>query len=248
LVRAIGQGAMSSVFLAESSDGEVAIKRLHPQLSCHPEQVALFAAEAQLARRFQHENLVHAFDSGAAGEQHFIAMELVRGPNLAESLARSRPSPLTVTRIVRSLCRGLAAVHGAGIVHADVNPTNVLVGGDGVVKLTDFGVATPASTAQPEVRGTYAYMSPEQARGGPLDARSDLFSLGVLLWELWTGERLFRRDAHYLTLAAVVEAEPRPIGDPARDCVLEKALAKAPEARYSSAAEFSAALRALSLE
>src|SRR5262245_4942890 len=102
---------MSSVFLAETDNQEVAIKRLHPQLSRRPEQVALFAAEAELARQLSHENLVHAFDAGDVGDQHYIAMELVRGPNLAQSLERSRPSPRTAARIVRSLCRGLSAVH-----------------------------------------------------------------------------------------------------------------------------------------
>jgi serine/threonine-protein kinase len=247
LTRIIGQGAMSSVFLAETESGEVALKRLHPQLSRYPEQVALFAAEARLARQFSHENLVHAFDAGDVGDHHFIAMELVRGPNLAQSLERSRPSPRTTARIIRSLCRGLSAVHRAGIVHGDVTPTNVLVGGDGMVKLTDFGVATPAGTSQPEVRGTYAYMSPEQARGQAIDPRSDLFSVGVLLWELWTGERLFRRKAPYLTLAAVVEEEPPPVGDSERDALLRKALAKEPALRFASAGELAAALRALTL-
>jgi serine/threonine-protein kinase len=241
----IGQGGVASVFRAEGPEGEIAIKRLHPQMARQPDQVALFVAEGELAQRFRHENLVHAMEAGEAEEGRYIAMELVRGPNLAQLCELRPPNRRAAARIVAAICAGLDHLHREGYVHCDVNPTNVLVGPERTVKLTDFGVTSESGRRQEEVRGTYAYMSPEQARGGALDPRSDVFSAGVILWELWSGQRLFRRDAHYLSIAAVVEDAVPSLGEPALDELLGGALAKEPAQRYPSCAELAERLESL---
>jgi eukaryotic-like serine/threonine-protein kinase len=242
LVQTIGEGGLSSVYLARSETaGEVALKRLHREIGRRPGQAALFEEEGRLASRFTHQNLVHAFETGAIGPDHYIAMELVRGPNLAQMLETKQPTRRGAARVVRDVCAALEHVHEGGIVHCDVTRTNILVDPERA-KLTDFGVATPMGEAQLAVRGTWAYMSPEQARGLQVDRRSDVFSVGVILWELLARKRLFRRPEPYLTLAAVVE-EPTPLlDDRALNVVVQKALAKDANERYQTCAALADAL------
>ncbi len=276
LERTINVGSIGQVFLARRAEGRgdadsgaepIVVKRLHRELARRPAHVQLFLEEGRMARRFRHANLVHAFDAGTverltqsprrwreesacgalAGGDHYIAMELVRGPNLAQLVERGPVPPRAVLRIAADLCRGLQHMHGGGVVHCDVSPTNILVGPDRV-QLTDFGVANPAGEPQPQVRGTVAYMSPEQARGEAVDGRSDVFAVAAIVWELLAGRPLFHRAQPYLSLAAVVE-DPLPQVDAAATPALAalapalgRALAKLPAERTSSCAELAAAL------
>jgi serine/threonine protein kinase len=255
LERTINVGSIGQVFLARRAEhgrngvAPVVVKRLHRELARRPVHVQLFQEEGRMARRFRHDNLVHAFDAGTVERDHYIAMELVRGPNLAQLVERGPVAPRAALRIAVDLCRGLDHMHRNGVVHCDVSPTNILVGPDRV-QLTDFGVTNPVGEPQPQVRGTVPYMSPEQARGLPLDGRSDVFAVGAILWELLARRPLFLRSAPYLSLAAVVE-DPVPDlaatahSDPALAALapsLGRALAKDPAERLMSCADLAAAL------
>jgi serine/threonine protein kinase len=242
---------------AGASDGEpLVVKRLLRELARRPEHVEMFIEEGRMARRLRHENLVRAFDAGTVEgvlrgpgrdlryEDHYIAMELVAGPNLAQLAGRGPVPARAALRVAADLCAGLEHMHREGVVHCDVSPTNVLVGPDRAL-LTDFGAASRLGLPQRRVSGTVPYMSPEQARGLAVDARSDLFAVGVILWELLAGRPLFQRAAPYLTLAAVVE-DPAPLLDgelAAIAPILARALAKNPDERQVSCAELGAALR-----
>ncbi len=277
LERTINVGSIGQVFLARRADEKngaqpIVVKRLHRELARRPAHVQLFVEEGRMARRFRHPNLVHAFDAGTverpahhpgrrreesaggtpAGADHYIAMELVRGPNLAQLLERGPAPPRAALRIAADLCSGLSHMHAGGVVHCDVSPTNVLVGPDRV-QLTDFGVTNPAGEPQPQVRGTVPYMSPEQARGEPVDGRSDVFAVAAIVWELLAGRSLFHRAQPYLSLAAVVEDPLPPVDaatNPALAAVtpaLSRALAKLPAERTASCAELAASLAAAGL-
>jgi serine/threonine-protein kinase len=254
LHRLIAAGSFSEVFLAEAyaetppADGErrpLVIKRLHRELARLPEHVELFREEGRLAQQLEDRHLVHAFEAGQVGDHHYIAMELVQGPNLAQLLALERPPVARALAIVCEVASGLDHVHRSGLVHCDVGPSNILVGPERT-QLTDFGVASAAGHPQRQVRGTFAYMSPEQARGERLDRRSDVFSLGAVLWELLKHAPLFQRRERYLTLAAVVE-DPTPSIDDAGlaplEPILQRALAKDPADRFESCLTMVAALR-----
>jgi serine/threonine protein kinase len=262
LEQTINVGSVGEVFLARWLDraeggGETfVVKRLHRELARRPAHVEMFVDEGKMALRFAHPNLVHAFDAGSIvrerGERdHYIAMDLVRGPNLAQLAARGPLPVRAVVRIARDLCAALGHMHAAGVVHCDVSPTNILIGPERT-QLTDFGVSNPSGQPQPQVRGTIAYMSPEQARGEPIDGRSDVFSIGVVSWELLARRPLFLRAAPYLTLAAVVE-DPVPAfddddhggGDPslvALVAVLRRALERDVSRRWATCEQMAAAL------
>ena len=258
LEQTINVGSVGEVFLARwldraaDGDGQFVVKRLHRELARRPAHVELFADEGKVAQRFAHPNLVHAFDAGSIergrGERdHYIAMDLVRGPNLGQLAARGPVPAGAVLRIARDLCAALGHMHAAGVVHCDVSPTNSLIGPERT-QLTDFGVTNPSGQSQPQVRGTVAYMSPEQARGQPIDGRADIFSIGVVGWELLARRPLFLRAAPYLTLAAVVE-DPVPAfddgGDPsltALAAVLRRALERDVTRRWATCEQMSAAL------
>jgi eukaryotic-like serine/threonine-protein kinase len=255
LERTINVGSIGEVFLARANESEpIVVKRLHRELARRPAHVQLFLEEGRMARRFRHHNLVHAFDagtverdSGTVERDHYIAMDLVSGPNLAQLMERGPIAPRGALRIAADLLRGLDHLHESGIVHCDVSPTNVLIGPQRV-QLTDFGVTNPVGEPQPQVRGTVPYMSPEQARGLAVDGRSDLFAVGAIVWEMFARRPLFLRSAPYLSLAAVVE-DPLPdageAGGPALALlapVLARALAKDPGERPLSCADLAAAL------
>jgi serine/threonine protein kinase len=260
LEQTINVGSVGEVFLASrpdparDDDGQLVIKRLHRELARRPAHVELFIEEGQMAQRFVHPNLVHAFDAGSVlrdgGERdYFIAMDLVRGPNLAQLAARGPVPPRVVRRIASDLCMALGHMHTSGVVHCDVSPTNILIGPERT-QLTDFGVTNPSGKPQPQVRGTIAYMSPEQARGQAVDGRSDLFSIGVVSWELMARRSLFLRAAPYLTLTAVVEDPIPEVADPAMAAlapVLRRALVRDLDGRWPTCEAFAEALAALDL-
>jgi serine/threonine protein kinase len=255
LARPINVGSVGEVFLArraEPAEGELVIKRLHRELARRPAHVELFIEEGRTAQRFAHPNLVHAFDAGSVergGERDFyIAMDLVRGPNLAQLAGRGPVPQRAAHRVALDLCAALGHMHEAGVVHCDVSPTNILIGPERT-QLTDFGVTNPAGQPQPQVRGTVAYMSPEQARGEPIDARSDIFSIGAVSWELLARRPLFLRAAPYLTLAAVVEdpVPPLPDAHPELERLIRRALARSVDERWPSCSAFRDALAAVPL-
>ncbi|HEY5926291.1 MAG TPA: serine/threonine-protein kinase [Kofleriaceae bacterium] len=224
----LGGGGMAEVFIgsmlgAEGFSKRVAIKRVLPGYSDNPAFAQMFVAEAQISSRLQHPNIVSVldFDRDAEGRL-FLVMELVDGKDL-DGLAASGNLPFPVIIFVISeMLRGLGHAHdlpsGAelrGIVHRDVSPHNVLLGWDGTVKVSDFGIAkarqASEATASVFIKGKPAYMSPEQANGQSLDGRSDLFAVGVMLWEMLTGHRLFVGEDTRATLAAVLFGQiPRP--------------------------------------
>ena len=275
LQRKLAEGGMAEVFLAKQTGMEgfeklVVVKRILPQLCSDDAFVKMFLNEARVAARLNHPNVVQIFDLGKLGEQYFIAMEYVHGEDLRDLIrvatdADKRPPLGLACRIVADTLAGLHYAHtrvGAdgkplGLVHRDVSPQNVLVTFEGSIKLCDFGIAKAtraidaAQTQAGLLKGKYAYMSPEQARGQAVDARSDVFCAGILLWELATWQRLFKRPTEMSTLMAVAEEPvraPRSVDAliPAElDRLIMKALARQPEARFASAQEMRAALESL---
>src|SRR5688572_513451 len=227
LLRRLAVGGMAEIFLARR-DGPagfskvVALKRILPHLSTLPEFVSMFLDEARLAARLTHPHVVQIYDFGEVEGTYFISMEYVPGEDLLAAIKRARElerpvPPIVACSILSAVCDGLHYAHelrdeygkALGIVHRDVTPSNVLISFDGVVKLADFGIAKAehrsTHTAVGALKGKYAYMSPEQAKGEKLDRRSDLFSLGVAAHELLTGRRLFARDSELAVLKAITE-------------------------------------------
>ncbi len=273
----IGRGGMASVHLAKVTGPAgftktVAVKQLHTETSADPAILAMFVDEVRLASRINHPNVVSILDvvqkDSASGPELLLVMDFVRGASLAQlqrEAVREKgrmPSGI-VLRLLTQALYGLHAAHEAraddgerlDIVHRDVSPQNILVGVDGVARLTDFGVAKAAwrvqSTANGQVKGKLSYMSPEQISGREIDARSDLFSMGVVAWELLAGQQLFNHETPAATLQAIALCElpeirsvapglPEAVG-----ALLQKALARKPEDRFESALAFAAALESL---
>ncbi|MCU1283035.1 MAG: serine/threonine protein kinase [bacterium] len=255
---------MAEVFLARrpGPDGfekRVALKRILPHLAKQADFVAMFLDEAKLAAGLDHSHIVHIHDFGKDNDAYYLAMEYVCGEDLAAIVRRANELkgrlPLAdVATILVAACEALHHAHEQGVVHRDVTPANLLVSYDGVVKLADFGIAKSqqvASRAQTTVgtlKGKVPYMSPEQARARPLDRRSDLFSLGVVAWELLTGKRLFHRRNELDTLRAVQMCDvpslsaTRPDVPPALAAAIETALEPKAEDRWTTAAEMAQAL------
>jgi eukaryotic-like serine/threonine-protein kinase len=270
LLKRLATGGMAQIYLArrpgsDAPDKLLVLKRILPHLSENDEFVRMFLDEARIAARLAHPNVVQIYDLGAEGDTFFIAMEYIHGVDArrlwkrAETSSRPLPVPL-VCRILLEASAGLDYAHKKtdasgrplGIVHRDVSPQNILVTFDGGVKVVDFGIAKAADqatvTRSGVLKGKYSYMSPEQASGQRVDRRSDVFALGVVLHELLTGGRLFKRSSDMLTLSAVAEcnvpvpSQVAPRVPPELDAIVLKALAKDPEARYQHAQELQRAL------
>jgi len=265
-------GGMAEVFSATRLGPggfakRVAIKRVLPDLSRDPSFVAMFLEEARLASQLNSANLVQVFDFGEEHGAYFMVMELVEGLDLAALLAKCGALPVPATmHLARGLCAALRDLHGAvgddgtplGIVHRDVTPANVLLSRRGVVKLGDFGVAKAKArslrTARDAIKGKLAYLSPEQARGDELDARADLYGLGLVLFEALTGERYLtaENDAAFLRAAERpvwrAPSSLRPELPMALDRLLARLLAAEPERRLVSAEAVLAELRVAGLE
>jgi len=245
----IASGGLGEVWRAERDGTSAALKRLHAHLLHLPEARELFATEQHLATTLpRHPAVVHALEIGDVDGRPYLAMELAAGEDLRRLLAPEPPPELPAPlpralalAIVAAACDAAAHLHAHGWVHGDLNPSNLIVDADRVV-LVDLGVARRAGTGGP-VRGSHAYMAPEQVRGGPWTPTTDVFALGVLLWELLSGARLFHRGQPWLSQAAVIEQEPPPLDDPALDAIAQAALAKDPARRIASASELAARLR-----
>ncbi|MBK8994144.1 MAG: serine/threonine protein kinase [Myxococcales bacterium] len=254
-------GGMSEVQLAERRDApgrRFALKLLLPELCADPERVEQFRAEAELGCRFEHASVARVVDRGEVDGRSFLATEYVSGLDLSRTTerlaAQGQRLPIAeVLAIVKSVAEALHYVHELGLVHHDVNPDNILLSDDGQVKLIDFGVTRPAGPSNGLLLGKVAYAAPEQLEGKPVDRRADVFSLGVVLHELLTGRRLFKRETEPQTLLAVVEARIPPPSElspelpHALDAVVTRALRREPKERYSSAAELGGALGAVTL-
>jgi len=266
----LASGGMGGVYVARAQgvagfERLVAIKVLHPHLAHEEEFISMFLDEARLAARIRHPNVVPTLDvSDTEGAGYFIVMDYVEGDHLGALLRASAhagqrlPEPVVV-RILMDALAGLAAAHGLvdergdplNLVHRDVSPHNIMVGKDGVSRLTDFGVAKAevrlSSTREGQFKGKLSYMAPEHASTGDADQRSDIFSMGIILWECLAGRRLFKGENNAATLNLVLSEPIVPISSfsPSLthfDPVLERALARPPRDRYQTADDFLDAL------
>ena len=249
----IAVGGLGEVWRATRGEQTAALKRLHTHLVRNDEARALFANEQQLAMGLpRHPNVVHALDVGHVEGRPYVALEVADGEDLRRMLAPpatrevARPPGCVLPRtravaIVRAACAAAGHLHRFGWVHGDICPSNLIVDDDDRLVLVDLGVARKTATAGP-VRGTHAYMAPEQVRGEAWTPATDVFALGVILWELIADRRLFHRGPAWLSMAAVVEEPVPPLADATLDAVAQAALAKDPAARIASAAELAARL------
>ncbi len=256
IVSPLGKGAMGQVYLAHDTvlDRDVALKVMVAQIADDPELKTRFEREARAVAKMTHPNVVMVFDLGSHVDgSPFIAMELLKGQDLQKA-SRQTP-PLTVERkvaIIVQVLAGLAHAHQAGIVHRDIKPANIFIQEDGSVKIMDFGVArltTASMTGTGNIVGTADYMSPEQVKGAKVDGRSDLFSVGCMLFELAAGRRPFHSDNLMAIFYKITHEEanfdliPQGAEYDALMPILKKALAKDIEERYQTAYEFAVDLR-----
>ena len=265
ILRLLAVGGMAEIYLARVTGIEgfakaVVLKRILPELANNPEFVEMFLDEARLAATFQHPNVVQVYDIGRVEGSYFFTMEYVHGEDVRGILAAAKEKRRGLKlahalSIVYGAAAGLDYVHDQkgldgqplSTVHRDVSPANVMVTFDGGVKLVDFGIAQAVArqikTKSGATKGTVTYMSPEQCRGADIDRRSDVFALGILLFELTTGTRLFRKVNDYAIAHQLVnEDAPRPSSrregyPPGLERIVVKALARDPEARYQTAEE-----------
>ena len=254
VLRRLGVGGMADVYLAEDATlgRQVAVKVLLSRYSGDAQFVERFRREAQAAASINHPNIVNIYDWGPVDGTYYIVMEYVEGETLKDRIRREgRCSPGEAVRVTLELLAAVQVAHGAHIVHRDIKSQNILIDAAGTVKVTDFGIAKADDSQMTEagsILGTAQYLAPEQAKGEPVDERTDLYSVGVVLYEMLTGGVPFRGDsAVTVALKHVNEQPPEPAelvpGTPySLNQIVLKALAKDPDLRYRSAAEFSADL------
>ncbi|HET6465896.1 MAG TPA: serine/threonine-protein kinase [Nitrospiria bacterium] len=271
LIDKVGTGGMAELFMAKQTglkgfEKVMAIKRILPHLTEDAEFISMFINEAKLAALLTHQNIVQIFDLGHVENSYFIAMEYVMGKDLRTILQRAKALNLPMSighamLIITKVCAGLDYAHrkkdlagrDLNIVHRDVSPQNILVSYEGEVKLVDFGIAKAASQSSETrtgiLKGKLSYMAPEQAWGRAVDRRADIFAVGILLFELLTGHKLFKGDNDFNTLEKVREAkvEPTPTSlnkqvAPELEAIILKALAREPDNRFQSASELQTAL------
>ena len=273
VIEKIASGGMAEVFRAESAGLEgfkktVAIKRVLPHLSEKKQFIGMFLDEARLSAHLSHSNCVQVFDIGVGDNTYFIVMEFVDGADLKAIIDQARrggkPFPLELGALIcLRICEGLSYAHEAGdghghtlgIVHRDMSPPNVLITRHGEVKIVDFGLAKANSQLEKSepgiIKGKFSYLSPEAALGQPIDHRTDIFAVGIILWEMLAGRRLFLGDSDLDTVRQVQAARIPPIkqfhphATPELERVLAKALARDPQQRYQSARELGRDLNTL---
>ncbi len=272
LIAKLATGGMAEILLArEEVDGErnlVVIKRVLPHLLTEARFVEMFQDEGRLAAQIDHPNVCRVFDSGSIDGTHFIAMEYMHGVPLSRMLigAARTKKPIDIDLVVGIVMQCTAGLHHAhelraadgsplDVVHRDVSPPNVFVTTKGIVKMLDFGVAKARGSTQNTrtgtVKGKNSYMSPEQIEGHDVDRRSDVFSLGIVLWEALTTKRLFSRDTDFETFTAITKSDipdlqrQRPAISDALATVVKKALSQDREDRYNTMKEFGEALAAV---
>lgn len=268
----LGEGGMGVVYKARDQhlDRFVGIKVLPPELVADPDRKRRFAQEAKAASALNHPNIITIHDIASENGRDFIVMEYVQGKTLGQLIPRRGLKLNEVLKYAIQIADALAKAHTAGIVHRDLKPGNIMVGEGGLVKVLDFGLAK--LTERPEVKeneatgtlqprtdegmivGTASYMSPEQAAGKPVDARSDVFSFGSVLYEMVTGKRAFQGDSPMSTVSAVLREDPKPVGDLVAglprelERVINRCLRKEPSRRFQGMADLKVALEELKEE
>lgn len=273
VVEKLESGGMAEVFRAESEGlqgfrKQVAIKRVLPHLSEKKRFISMFLDEARLSAQLSHSNCVQVFDIGVGDNAFFIVMEFVDGANLkslaeaVRKLGQEFPVPAAAF-VAQEICKGLAYAHELtdssgmplNIVHRDMSPPNVLITKFGEVKIVDFGLAKATSQLEKSepgiIKGKFSYLAPEAALGGDVDLRADIFAVGIILWELLSGRRLFLGDTDFATVKMVQQAQVPPLRQMRPDVpeeldrLLARALAKDPSMRYGSARDLGRDLTAL---
>ncbi len=254
----MGEGGMATVYCGTDTllRRRVAIKVLRAQYASDEEFVRRFYQEAESAAKLSHPNIVNTYDVGREGQTYFIVMELVDGPSLAEMISSDGklPEPVAIDYAAQ-ICNGLAYAHRQGLLHRDIKPANILITKDDVVKLSDFGIAramsqqTMAMTRPGLIMGSVYYLSPEQAQGLELHETSDLYSVGIVLYQMLTGKLPYTGESP-VTVALKHVSDPVPVIDPAETgvspalaAIVNKLLQKQPENRFQSASEVASALR-----
>jgi serine/threonine protein kinase len=257
ILEKLGEGGMGVVYKAEDTElrRPAALKFLSPGALANGEEEARFIHEAQSSASLDHPNICTVYEIGQAGEHTFIAMAYVEGENLRDRLDSGRPFKVTeAVDIAIQVAEGLQEAHSKGIIHRDVKSSNIMVTESGRAKIMDFGLAkSPRLTAPEEstTLGTVAYMSPEQTRGEDVDGRSDIWSLGVVLYEMVAGERPFKGDYEQAVVYSILNQEPEPVTAmrsriPVElEQIINKALEKNPNRRYRDAHELVTDLRRL---
>src|SRR5947208_1598541 len=249
IMRKLGTGGMANVYLAEDQElgRRVAIKFLNERHAGDDQFVERFRREAKNAAGLSHPNIVNIYDRGEAEGTYYIAMEYLEGRTLKQLLVAHGPTPIPIAlEYTRQVLAALGFAHRHGIVHRDIKPHNVVVGPDGRLKVTDFGIARSGTSQMTEagsIIGTAQYLSPEQARGSPVDQRSDVYSVGIVLYEMLTGSVPFTGDTpleiamKHLSAVPEPPSAKRPEVPRSLDLVVLRALAKNPEDRFGSADE-----------
>ena len=254
----VGTGGMSSVYRAHDRllERDVALKVLHQQFVADTDYVERFRREARSVAQLSHPNIVTVIDRGEQDGRQFIVFEYINGENLKALVEREGPLPeQDAVRLALQIARALGFAHDNGLVHRDVKPQNVLLNGDGQAKVTDFGIARSLAvkgglTQTGTVMGTSDYIAPEQARGSRVDAQSDIYSLGAVLYELLTGEVPFPGDNFVAVAMRHINEPPpnvrerRPDVSPRLDALIRRAMAKEPRDRFGSMDELCAELTA----
>jgi beta-lactam-binding protein with PASTA domain/predicted Ser/Thr protein kinase len=256
VLQRLGSGGMADVYCAEDSQlgRRVALKILHRRFAEDQQFVERFRREASSAAGLQHPNIVGIFDRGEWDGTYYIAMEFVEGRTLKDIIREKGPAPPeAAVDITLQILRAARFAHKRGIVHRDIKPHNVLIDHDGRVRVTDFGIARAGTSDMTEtgsIMGTAQYLSPEQAQGRPVDARSDLYSIGIVLYELLTGQVPFDAESPVTVALKQVNEVPIPPRQlvpaipPALDAIVLRAMEKQPARRFTDADEFIAALEA----
>ena len=263
----LGEGGMGEVYRARDTrlGRAVAIKVLPASVAADAERRQRFEREAQIVATLSHPNVLTLFDYGVADGRAYAVVELLEGETLRERLGGGAIPPRKAVDYAVQMARGLSSAHDKSLVHRDLKPENVFLLGDGRLKILDFGLArqsaggegaaaetAAAITDAGTVMGTVGYMAPEQVRGGPVDARTDLFAFGLVLYEMLTGRRAFQRETAAETMTAILREEPPPLADgrvdvsPALDRIVQHCLEKNPAERFQTAHDVAFALENLS--
>ncbi len=265
----LGAGGMGEVFLAEDTrlKRKIALKLLPALFTSDSDRVRRFEQEALAVSALNHPNILTIYEIGESERHHFLVTEFIEGQTLRQQMNDGRLPVRAVLNVATQIVSALAAAHAAGIIHRDIKPENIMLRPDGVVKVLDFGLAKlneprvstadpaekKASTESGVVMGTIGYMSPEQVRGQKVDHRSDIFAVGVILYELLSGHRAFTGDSAVEVMNAILKEEPPELSEtnakisPALDRIVRRCLEKKPEHRFQSASDLGFALSTLTM-